>query len=473
MNARLTLVFALSACMIAGCANRSQQLPTADIPGTNTIAPDSTGSGDKWTTFAYDYQRTGFNPNVKTITTANVNKLTLRWKVNLSSVKIAASPVVYAGNMIVVTAGSKGNGPTAEVYDLSTADGHTIWKYHLGATSKLTPTIDPAAGIVIVGNGVLVNRKTSPSHLVALNLLDGKVAWSVSEIGLFHSAPVVTGGTVYAGFGYGDPPLCFQGGVLSINETTGTVNWNWSVDPTPHEGGGVWGAVSYDGTHPIFGTGNTCQTPITTADGAVSLDSTGKVNWNLVAVKKSNADSDTGGGVMLHDGRGYFINKNGMFYSISEATGTIHWSTDLNSQAQSPTWNGGFATPTTDGNTLLVGTGLYKGSSTGSGGEFCFADSTPDEVFAGYHSELQALNFSGRVLWTRTMQNRIVGYVAMLKGIGFVGLNREFVALDTRTGKTLWSYATPAYIDASMVIVPSGVYGADDAGNVYAFALPS
>jgi outer membrane protein assembly factor BamB len=60
-----------------------------------------------------------------------------------------------------------------------------------------------------------------------------------------------------------------------------------------------------------------------------------------------------------------------------------------------------------------------------------------------------------------------------VRGVGFVGLNRNFVALDLHTGQTLWSYHVLSYIDASMVVVPSGVYGADANGNVYAFALPS
>jgi outer membrane protein assembly factor BamB len=83
------------------------------------------------------------------------------------------------------------------------------------------------------------------------------------------------------------------------------------------------------------------------------------------------------------------------------------------------------------------------------------------------------MNTNGRVVWSVTMQNRLVGYVALANGIGFVGLNQSFVALDETTGQTLWSYATPDFINASMIVTPSGLYGADEAGNVYAFGLPS
>jgi hypothetical protein len=473
MNARLTAVLTLAGCFAAACSTQQQQLPLGQVPGTNAITPATSSSNDAWTTFAYDYKHTGLNPAVTTITAANVRKLKLRWKVNIPSTKIAASPVVYAGNMIITTYGAKVGGPTATVYDVSTADGHTIWKYNMGDNAKMTPSIDPDAGLVIVGNEEMVKRRTDPSHLYALRLLDGKLMWRVSSLGIFRSTPLVTGGTVYAGLAGGDPPICAQGGIFSINESTGTINWTWAVDPTPHEGGSVWGAIAYDGTHPIFGTGNTCQTPVMTSNGAVSLNADGTPNWDMVAVKNSDADSDTGGGVMLYKDRAYFINKNGIFYAVGEANGKILWSKTLNPYAKSPTWNGGFATPSTDGHTIVIGTGLYSGSTSGAGGDFCFIDSAPDEVIAGYHSELQGLDFRGDVLWTRTMQNRLIGYVAMVKGIGFVGLNEEFVAIDLSDGKTLWHYATPTYIDASMVIVPSGVYGADDDGNVYAFAIPT
>ena len=473
-NARLTMLLALSGCITVGCTSQQQQLPIGVVPGTNPVMAAPGGKTDEWTTFAYDYKRSAFNPAVTTINAANVGKLKLRWKVNVADSKIAASPVIYAGNMIVVTFGPKKTaGPTATVYDLSTTDGHTIWKYNMGANAKMTPTIDAAAGLVIIGNEQMVERKTSPSYMFALRLLDGKLVWRVPSIGLFRSPPLVAGGAVYAGLAGGDPPICTQGGIVAINETTGAVNWKWSVDPKPQQGGSVWGAIAFDGTHPVFGTGNTCQTPIMTSNGAVSLNPNGKPNWNMIAVKRSTADSDTGGGVMLYKDRAYFINKNGIFYAVGEATGKILWSTTLNPYAVNPSWDGGFASPATDGNTLVVGSGLYKGTTTGGGGDFCFIDSAPDEVIAGYHSKMQGLDFSGKVLWTRTMQNRLIGYVAVLKGIGFVGLNEEFVAFDLRTGKTLWHYAAPAYIDASMVIVPSGVYGADDSGNVYAFAMPS
>jgi outer membrane protein assembly factor BamB len=440
-------------------------LPSIGLPLANGVGIGRAASNDDWPTFAYDYGRKGFNPAVTQLTRSTVSRLRLSWKHNVGD-KIFASPVTYAGNLIVVSQGAWAARPGATVYDFRATDGHLLWKFVMGAEGKMTPTIDPDAGLVIVG------RQGKGTYLYALRLLDGSLAWRQSVRGLLRAAPVVAGGTIYIGRAGGDPPRCLQGGVTALNESTGKVEWNWNVDPKPKEGGSVWGAIAYSGTHLIFGTGNTCQTPITTANGAASLDLDGKLAWSMVAVKDSHYDADTGGGVMLVHGLAHFINKNGRFYSLHDESGDILWSKDLNAYAHAPTWNGGFATPTTDGSTIVEGSGLFANSRPERDGEFCLlAAANPTEVFPGYHSELWGMDLSGHTLWTRTMQNRIVGYVALVQGLGFVGLDKEFVALDLSTGKTLWSHPTPDYINASMIVVPSGVYGADQAGNIYAFAL--
>jgi outer membrane protein assembly factor BamB len=469
---RIIAVAILSTLPIAGCNARSGALPGGDLPVTSGIEPATTGSDDDWTTFAYDYHRTGYNPKVSLLSRLTVSKLKLRWKESVGN-EIFANPVVYAGNVIVVTRGVPAIHGGATVYDFRASDGHLLWKFAIGAESKMSPTIDPAAGLVIVGNEQkYAHRK--PSYVYALRLLDGSVVWRQAIHGLLHAAPVVTGGRIYLGRAGGDPPLCLQGGITALNESTGKILWSWSVDSKPNEGGSVWGAIAYDGSHLVFGTGNTCQQPIPTANGAVALNLDGKPAWSTVAVKDSYYDSDTGGGVMLYGGRAHFINKNGRFYALNQATGSIEWTADLNPEAGPPTWLGGFATPTTDGKTIVEDSGLYANGKSDVAGEYCVLTVVkPNEVFPGEHSRLYGMNMSGHVLWSRTMQNRLPGYVAITQGLGFAGLNQSFVGFDLSTGQTRWAYETPFYIDASMVVVPSGVYGADDGGNVYAFALPS
>lgn len=464
---RFAVILAASALTASGC----DAPPSAQLGSALPVTSGSTSSTDDWPTFAYDNSRSGFNPNVKNLTRTNAGQLSLRWQVNVRD-EVFASPVAYNGNLIVVTEGDDAVGSV--VYDLSTTDGHVIWRFVMHRKAKMTPVIDADAGLVFVGNEE--TKRKDPSYVYALSLLDGSVIWSQPVRGLIRGPLLVANGSVFVGRAGGDPPLCEQGGISAFNEVSGYPEWTWNVDPTPKEGGAVWGAMAFDGAHVIFGTGNTCQTPITTANGAVALNLDGSVAWSTVAVKDSYADSDTGGGVMLLHGGVYFFNKNGEFYAVNGQTGNTTWTNDLNPTAGHPHWRGGSASPSSDGSTIVISSGLYKNSGmrSGGGGEFCLLTTAkPNEVFNGYHSELQGMNLSGTVVWTDTMQNRLVGYVALVPKLGFVGLNKSFVALDLTSGATLWSYATQYYINASMIVVPSGVYGADQGGNVYAFSLPT
>jgi outer membrane protein assembly factor BamB len=107
--------------------------------------------------------------------------------------------VIYAGNLIVVSEGGRRGGIGSNVYDFNTFNGHLLWKFKMGNEGQMTRTIDPNAGLVIVGNEVKKGHQTSPSYVFALSLLDGSLVWSTPVRGIERAAPVVTGGSVYVG----------------------------------------------------------------------------------------------------------------------------------------------------------------------------------------------------------------------------------------------------------------------------------
>lgn len=465
--------FLVSAFVLAGCASAGVS-GLQSAPGSfEPPAAKSAYADDDWTTFAHDDQRTGFQSKNAGISPANVKKLRLKWK---SSVKdsVIASPLVWDGNVVVTTFGFSKLGST--VYDFRAQDGALLWKTVIGGRAVQTPVIDPASGRLFVGNELSSPLGLpSPSYFFAIDMLDGKILWRQRIDGIAHSAPIAAGGTVYTGTAGGDEPQCLNGGVTAFDEATGSVRWDWHVNPkvTPYGGGGVWGALSYDGTHLIFGTGNTCQSPVTTSNGAVALKLDGKVAWSFVAVKQSLADSDTGGGVLISGHHAYFMNKNGTFYAMLAANGQEAWTSPINNSFGSV---GGFATPTTDGTTIVVGAGTFPSSSNAAllpDRVICAIEprGLPVEAFAGHVARVVAMNSNGTVLWSQTMQNRLVGYVALVSGLAFAGLDQSLVALDLRSGKQLWKYSAPADFSASPVVVPSGVYEADSVGTVYRFTV--
>jgi outer membrane protein assembly factor BamB len=417
-----------------------------------------------WLTFAHDYARTGFQSASVGLSKATVGRLRLRWKVTVPGGEIFASPLVFGEKVIVVTMG--GRRADATVYALRVADGSIAWSRRLGGNVRQTPSIDPAANMLFVGNRYRIDRLPAGTFF-AIDLTDGRIVWKRRLGGSTHGSPVVAGGVVYAPVGGGD--RCVNGGITAMDEKDGRVLWNWYVNPyvNPGGGGGVWDAVSFDGTHLTFGTGNTCRGHVPTENGAVQLTTGGSLVWSTSVAGNRNADDDTGGGVLLSGGRAIFMNKNGSLYALDDQTGRRIWATQLNPNDTM----GGFATPSSDGSAIVVGAGTYPTQAVYEH-RGCCARLLAQEVIYGAPSKLFALDENGKVLWSVSMRNRMVGDAPIVSGMAFAALDRSLDALDLHTGRVLWSYPTPAYLVASPAIVSSGVYAADGDGNVYAFSLP-
>jgi outer membrane protein assembly factor BamB len=118
---------------------------------------------------------------------------------------------------------------------------------------------------------------------------------------------------------------------------------------------------------------------------------------------------------------------------------------------------GSFGTPSTDGSILIVSSGFKSDPSTAKG--------SPG-------GGLIAVDGNGKTRWTLLAPTTIYGYVAICNGIGFAGMDSDFTALDISNGAVLWKYRAQGLLYSSAAIVRSGIYTADMAGNVYAFALP-
>lgn len=415
-------------------------------------------AADDWITFAHDFQRTGSEKQSTGISAATVATLVQRWRVNFSD-GVYSSPIVYNGNVIVASYGGV-------VYDLSAVDGSVIWETNISAAeyenTRSSPMIDTADGLVFMGTWYAMNGEPSaprPSHFFALRLSDGSVAWKAELPGLIHDPPVYQNGVVYEGWSGGDPPGCINGGVEALNARTGTVEWTWLVNPVNNPGGGgsVWGALAWDGSHLVFGTGNTCQGEAWD-QGAVALNPDGSMAWHYQADPTFADDNDTGSGVCVVNNTATFLNKNGTVYTLDTATGRALLAFPIGGLE-------GHATPTSDGSTFVVGTGLFPAPSGAR-------KSLPHAATTGRQAYLKAMTPNGTILWSISANHAAVAYAALNDGVVYEGVDETLDAVSVGSGAVLARFPGASYFTAGPVIVPSGLYFADHSGYVYAYSLP-
>lgn len=430
---------------------------------------------DDWTTFAHDNKRTGLQTQDTEISATSVSGLTTRWKVTLGT-GFVGSPVVYNGMVIVAN--------QSYITALSAATGQMIWRRFVGSTLA-TPTIDTTDGLVFIGqhDAVIGNPTTGysgPSNFYALKLSDGSIAWQHSINGSFHSSAVYANGYVYEGIAGGDAnDGCMNGGVVAFDAVTGLQQWEWYTNSlqNPGGGGGVWGALAFDGSHIIFGTGNTCQAT-GTMQGAASLNTDGSMLWAFVADTTQSDDADTGGGVMVQGGNAVFINKNGTLYSVDLTTGAQVGATPLGAHFQ----YGGFSSPSSDGSITVVGAGFFPESEDDQvhPRNLCYIPLTHDDamrpheqgVQPNFTSAMKAVDNMGNVLWSIPMTADLINYAAITNGVVFAGADSNLDAIDISNGNVLWQLPGSGRFHAGPVLVPSGLYVTDYVGNVYALALP-
>lgn len=468
----LRVALAMVALAAAGCGGGSSSPNvTSQEPVATPAAPFPTLpaiTGDDWITFAHDFARSGYQQQNTGISAASVGSLQLRWSTNLNQ-GVFSSPLVYGGLVVVAS----------EAGIVNALDSHTgkiVWQRNIGGSIAMTPTID--SGTLFVGNRFIdANGLPQPSQLYAIDITSGAILWEAQTLGLTHGSPVVAGGRIYLGTSGGDAPGCRSTGIMALDETTGKALWTWFVDAHPNEGGAVWSPISFDGLHLYFGTGNTCEGPVTTANGAVSLNLDGSIAWSFVAHSYSQWDDDTGGGVLLSRGSAIFINKNGNFYRLEMAGGALAWSKD----SLAVDGAGMFSTPASDGTTIVVGTGYtVKPSSAAAQSsrnayacEFCHRTARSASVAGASQAATIATDFAGNVLWSYKSTTPLWGNASIVNGVAFADIDAKVLAFALTTGKILWSYPTATGMYASPAVVPSGVYTVDANGHVYAFGLPS
>ncbi len=476
----MTVVF--SAVILAGCGGGGSSAgntlpnptPSAAPPRevTQAVCPEPVpaASADDWVTFGRDHLNSGCQPQNIGVNTSNVSTLKLHWKYSTGD-QILGGPAVVNGVVYVVTLNN------GIVFALQATSGKVLWTKQLGGQGvevRMVPAYDN--GMLFVGTHNFVydtndsDFDAAPSYFYALNASTGAIVWQANVPGPIRSTPAVVNGKVFVGVAGGDTPTCTQGGIREFDEKTGAPGWVFNVDPVANDGGSVWSPISFDGTHLVFGTGNTCMNSVLTANGVVALDpASGRLVWQHNTYS-STQDYDVGSGVTIVNGEAIALSKSGSLVYLDQNSGGLVASRNVGMSSS----GAGYSTPATDGRYVFVRVQGYGGNGTSAAKSTLrepsfFGRLKPQATSGG--GALVALDLDGNVVWTHPTQTSTSNAVAVNAGIVYANLDNQFVALNASTGQTLWSYSMPATMSASPAVVPSGIFTADQSGTVYAFGL--
>jgi len=487
-----------AALLVAGAlAAAFTQVPASAATSAVPVVPGWTFAGQNASNTRYAATETAISP-------ANAGTLKPRWTATLGG-NVSATPTVSLGTVYVPDYGGK----------LSAVDaltGAVRWQRpvsaYSGVAGDVSRTSPAVAGTEIVfGDGVSSRPGTGGAHVMAADRLTGAPRWNTlidaDPAAMVTTSPVVDGNTVYVGTAsraeFGDEhPVRFQGAVVALNATTGTVLWRRSMAPDGYTGNSVWGssfAVDHATGRLFVTTGNNytvpdgvCTRPGQTGcepgpddnytDAVVALNlATGAVDWSFKTLSADvgtedcaacGPDFDFGSAPNLYQAGGRTIlgagQKSGIYWALDPATGKELWHTQVGPGSDLGGIEWGSAT---DGRRVYVGIGNAEHEEYDITG----ADGTTTTIDGGSWAALDAA--TGKILWqvADPYGTLDVGFLSAANGVvyagGINGAADTMFALNAADGRILWRYDSGGAVVGGAAIVAGTVYW----GSGYWFGL--
>lgn len=412
---------------------------------------------------------------------------------NMQYFGLEVTPLVADGVMYAT-------GPQ-RAYALDARTGQEIWSYSRPRTAGLVgdASLGTNRGMAILGDKVFM--VTDNAHLVALNRTTGKLVWEAvmpDEPMHYGStvAPLVVRDMVIAGVSGGDWGM--RGFVAAYKASNGRRLWrhwtipekgepgaeSWGGNPPKTGGGATWLTGSYDPeTDTLYwATGNPYPDSDDRArpgdnlytNSILALDpNNGKLKWYYQVTPHDVRDWDANAPLVLIDaqfqGRQRKLllhaDKNGFFYVLDRTTGKVllakpfvrvTWASGIGADGRpvllqqkgllcpgsyGANWNATAFSPQTglyylvalEGCRVKLGAGNWKHQ--------------PKEEPAKKYLEALDIN-TGKAVWKvqelgPPEGKREAGVLATSGGLLFYGdPSGNVVAVDARTGKTLWHFRT-------------------------------
>ena len=489
---RISVAIALG--LVAAAAQGQQ------VTGDRLVASDQ--EPQNWLTYYGNYQGLRYS-KLDQINAANVGKLQMKWAFLPGMVEnFQATPLVVDGTMYLV-------GSNQSVFALDATNGQILWRYDHKAPDKPHPTVAAFGlrsgnmrGLAAVDDRVILT--TNDGRIVALEAKTGTVLWNNKvaddQKGEGFSSPaVVVHGKAIAGIATGEFPR--RAFIAAWDVKTGAEVWKFYTVPGPGEPGNeTWtgdswkygcGAAWIPGTYDpklnaiYFGTGNPCPMwsgGSRTGDNLftnsiVALDpDTGTKKWHFQVVPHDLWDVDAIGEPMLVDtsiaGKqvklALHASKHGYLYALDRETGRF-----LYAKAFSPhiTWSSGVDPQGRPIPANMAGkeAALLCPSATGGAKSWHHMAYSPQTELV----YLPVTDTCDKIKLAAV--NPEEGKVFMGgEWVGAEGKGGMIVAIDAKTGETVWTHPSERPIRTSSLATAGGVlFSGDMYGHVIALDAKS
>jgi polyvinyl alcohol dehydrogenase (cytochrome) len=523
--------------VLAGGADGFSSVQGADNDYSHRLRGHDPEENHSWIIAGGNLENTHASYSEHNVSRHNVFTLTPKWTFTTGG-DVSATPTVEDGALYVPDWG--GN-----LYKIDAITGAAIWQHKMSeytgiATSLARTSPAIARGMIVVGDqvsgtvlaldkysGMLLWKTTVESHPAAR----------------ITGSPIVYRDRVYVGVSSSEESravipgyqFSFRGSIQALDLTTGEVVWTLYTVPPGYTGGAVWSTFAVDPVrHALYATtGNNYSTPdgisgclqqATDVDGqlacldpqdyvdsVLSLDlEDGRLNWArrfqgadtfiytcAIAVvggvpcpNPPGPDYDFGAGANL-----FSINQNGQpidvvgagqksgtYWAMNADNGDLLWATQVGPGGLFGGIEWGVAI---DEHRIYAAIGNLTHVS------YTLAPAHTVTVNAGSWAALNPA--TGEILWqvpatgqdprVPSLGGLGVGQLSAANGVVYAGsTSGDMVALDAKSGQTLWKFASGGSVVCGPSIVDGSIYwgsgysrlGVGTANNkLYAFRTPS
>jgi polyvinyl alcohol dehydrogenase (cytochrome) len=452
---------------------------SAAVPAGSVITVNYAG-------FMHDVAHSSFSPSATTITPSS--SLSVKWTFQETKPAGGLRPAFYS-TPLVISHVMYAPSNSGEVYAIDIGTGNVLWRKFVGFEAKATcraqgtyatsaSGTDPTTGVLTIyvasGNG----------NVYALRASDGATLWTspvnVPSSGkndrFNYSSPTLANGKIYIGMASecdnSSSPVSIRGGVVALDQKTGTKVATWYTVPSGQLGGSVWStpAIGPDGS--VFVTTGDATTSLLAGDSQsiVRLDRNTLTRLDGYQLVTGKSDTDFGASpTMFTATLGGTLtqmvgacNKNGFYYAWKANSLSTGWVWRYKAARHQNN------TGECDGGAVWDGSSLYvPGARSTIGG-------------VSYRGSMAKLNpATGAVIWATGLPEAIRTYPS-LDGAGAL-VAASFDTTSATNSAFLFNASTGTYrtvSDGNMLSVSAPVFAdqylviANLAGTIYTYQSP-